>query len=193
MVVLKVGRSRFLLFAHTWHQCSGDSMQGWKFSQGEGSMCIALLALRFLLQHSRSGIGFPGGAQGKESASQCRRCRRSWFRAWVGKIPWRRKWKPTPVFLPGGSHRQEDPGTLQSIGLQRVRHDRSDRLCQRGSNRITNYRNNTFIWGRNAFVPSPAHQLQSASGNAFVFPLRDMLCLPWALSNFTASWKMNLF
>ena len=25
---------------------------------------------------------------------------------WVGKIPWRRKWQPTPVFLPGESHRQ---------------------------------------------------------------------------------------
>ena len=25
---------------------------------------------------------------------------------WVGKIPWRRKWQPTPVFLPGESHGQ---------------------------------------------------------------------------------------
>ena len=25
---------------------------------------------------------------------------------WVGKIPWRRKWQPTPVFLPGKSHAQ---------------------------------------------------------------------------------------
>jgi len=24
----------------------------------------------------------------------------------VGKIPWRRKWQPTPVFLPGKAHRQ---------------------------------------------------------------------------------------
>ena len=24
----------------------------------------------------------------------------------VGKIPWRRKWQPTPVFLPGKSHGQ---------------------------------------------------------------------------------------
>ena len=28
------------------------------------------------------------------------------FDPWVGKIPWRRKWKPTPVFLPGESHGQ---------------------------------------------------------------------------------------
>ena len=37
----------------------------------------------------------------KESTCQCRR--RS-FNPWVGKIPWRRKWKPTPVFLTGKSH-----------------------------------------------------------------------------------------
>ena len=28
-------------------------------------------------------------------------CRRPAFDTWVGKIPWRRKWKFTPVFLPG--------------------------------------------------------------------------------------------
>ena len=28
------------------------------------------------------------------------------FNPWVGKIPWRRKWQPTPVFFPGKSHGQ---------------------------------------------------------------------------------------
>ena len=41
----------------------------------------------------------------------------------VGKIPWRRAWKPTPVFLPGESPWTEEPGGLQSTGLQRVGHD----------------------------------------------------------------------
>ena len=36
----------------------------------------------------------------------CLRCRRLGFEPWVGKIPWRRKWLPTPVFLPGKSHGQ---------------------------------------------------------------------------------------
>ena len=40
---------------------------------------------------------------GKELAWQCRRCR---FDPWVGKIPWRRPWQPTPEFLPGGFHGQ---------------------------------------------------------------------------------------
>ena len=46
---------------------------------------------------------FPAGSVVKESACQCRRCR---FDSWVGKIPWRRKWQPTPVFLPGKSRGQ---------------------------------------------------------------------------------------
>ena len=41
----------------------------------------------------------------------------------LGKIPWRRAWQPTPVFLPGESPWTEEPGGLQSMGSQRVRHD----------------------------------------------------------------------
>ena len=41
---------------------------------------------------------------GKESTCQWRRCKTCGFHLWVKKIPWRRKWQPTPVFLPGESH-----------------------------------------------------------------------------------------
>ena len=44
---------------------------------------------------------FPGDSVVKESTCQCRRYK---FYPWVGKIPWRRKWQPTPVSLPGKSH-----------------------------------------------------------------------------------------
>ena len=44
-----------------------------------------------------------GGARGKEPACQCKRCKRHRFDPWVGKIPWRRAWQPTSVFLPGDS------------------------------------------------------------------------------------------
>ena len=49
---------------------------------------------------------FPGGARGKELACQWRRCKRCWFDSWVGTIPWRRAWQPTPLFLPEESHGQ---------------------------------------------------------------------------------------
>ena len=34
----------------------------------------------------------------------CLQCRRRGFSPWVRKIPWRGKWQPTPVFLPGETH-----------------------------------------------------------------------------------------
>ena len=37
-----------------------------------------------------------------------------------GRFPWRGKWQPTPIFLPGESPWAEDPGGLQSMGLQRI-------------------------------------------------------------------------
>ena len=49
---------------------------------------------------------FPGGASDKESACQCRRRKRHGFNPWVRKIPWRRAWQPTSVFLPRESHGQ---------------------------------------------------------------------------------------
>ena len=74
-------------------------------------------------------MDFPGGASGKEPACQCRRHKRHGFDPWIRKIPWRRAWQPTPVFLPGGSHGQRKTGGLQSMGSQRVRHDWSDLAC----------------------------------------------------------------
>ena len=56
------------------------------------------------LSLSQVFTGLPGWLSGKESAHQCRRRNRLRFHPWVGKIPWRRKWQPTPVFLSGKSH-----------------------------------------------------------------------------------------
>ena len=50
---------------------------------------------------------------------QCRRCR---LDPWVRKIPWRRKWQPTPVFLPGESH-----GWRSLVGYSPWGHKESDR------------------------------------------------------------------
>ena len=49
-------------------------------------------------------MGLPGGTSGKKSTCQFRRCKRHGFDPWVRKMPWRRKWQPTPILLPGKSH-----------------------------------------------------------------------------------------
>ena len=42
--------------------------------------------------------------------------KRQKFDPWVGKIPWRRKWKPTPVFLLGEFHGQRSLAGYSSWG-----------------------------------------------------------------------------
>ena len=61
---------------------------------------------------------FPGGSVIKNSL-QCQRCG---FDSWVRKMPWRRKWQPTPVFLPENS---TDRGAQQATvhGVTRVGHN----------------------------------------------------------------------
>ena len=51
---------------------------------------------------SEYGIYLPGGSVSRV----CLQCRRPRFHPWVVKIPWRRKWLPTPIFLPGKFHGQ---------------------------------------------------------------------------------------
>ena len=49
--------------------------------------------------------------------------RRPRFDPWVGKIPWKRSWQPTPVFLPGESHGQRSLAGYSPWGHKRVWHD----------------------------------------------------------------------
>ena len=48
-------------------------------------------------------MGLPRWHSGKESTCQYRRRKKPGFDPWMEKIPWKRKWQPTPVFLPGKS------------------------------------------------------------------------------------------
>ena len=61
------------------------------------------ILLKCEFRFTSSGVGLPRWLSDKNSACQCRRCG---FSPWVGKIPWRRAWQLTPVFLPGESHGQ---------------------------------------------------------------------------------------
>jgi len=62
--------------------------------------------MTYIGKESKKEWIYVGGANGKEPTCQCRRQKRHGFNLWVGKIPWRRAWQSTPVFLPGESHGQ---------------------------------------------------------------------------------------
>ena len=79
--------------------------------EGQGSPCCSLwghkeLGMTCWLNNSNTEIGFPVSASCKESACQCRGCKKYGFYPWVRKVPWGRKWQPTPVFLLGKFHGQ---------------------------------------------------------------------------------------
>ena len=59
---------------------------------------------------------FPWWLSGKECARQCRR---HGFGLWVGNIPRRRKWQPSPGFLPGKPHRQRSLGGYSPWGCKK--------------------------------------------------------------------------
>ena len=63
-------------------------------------------------------LDFPGGASGKEPACQCRRHKRHRFNPWVGKIPWRRAWQRSLVFLPEESHGQRSLASYSTEGCK---------------------------------------------------------------------------
>ena len=71
----------------------------------------------------------PGWHSGKESACQCRRHRRHGFDPRVGKIPWSRKWRSTPVLLPGKSHGQKSLVGYSPWGHKEL--DMTDHTCRK--------------------------------------------------------------
>ena len=61
----------------------------------------------------------------KYNMNACMQCRRLWFDPWVEKIPWRREWQLTLVFLPGKSH-----GQSSLVGYNPWGHKESDTTKQ---------------------------------------------------------------
>ena len=79
----------------------------------------------------------PKWQSGKELTWQCRRRRRCGFDPWLGKIPCKRKWQPTPVFLLGKFHGQRSLVGHSPWGCKRVRRDLANKQQQQWE---------TFVW-----------------------------------------------
>ena len=93
---------------------------GWRICKGRSSASSAAKVRKSKRLHPH-GKGLPRWLSDKWFACQCRRQRRQGFDPWVGKIPWRRVWQPTPVFLPG-----EIPWT--EVGYSPWSHRESDMM-----------------------------------------------------------------
>ena len=84
-----------------------------------------LLLILFIFRAS----WLPWWLSSKESGCQWKR---HGFYPWVRKFPWRRKWQPTPVFLPGNSHGQRSLVGYSLQGCKRVSHDWATKQWQQG-------------------------------------------------------------
>ena len=83
--------------------------------------------------------------QQKRIHRHCRRCRRHGFNPRVRKIPWRRKWQPTLVFLPGEPHGQRSLVGCSPWG--RKESDVTEWLSTYG-----NILQNIGVWGFSIFI-----------------------------------------
>ena len=70
------------------------------------------------LEHQLHFKGFPGGTSGKESACQCRRCKRCGFDLWVGEITLEKKMATHSSIFAPKLLLTEKPDGLQFMGLQ---------------------------------------------------------------------------
>ena len=86
------------------------SFMAWSVGRlSEVSFAPLLLSVHLPSVLVGSKRSFPSGSDGKRI---CLQCRRPGFDPWVGRIPWRREWQPTPVFLPGETHGQRSLGVI---------------------------------------------------------------------------------
>jgi len=77
---------------------------------------------------SLQSTGLPRWLSGKESFCQIGRHRRCGFDPRVRKIPWRKKWPPTPVFLPVKSHGQRSLVGYSTWGCKEL--DATEQACK---------------------------------------------------------------
>ena len=71
-------------------------------------------------ENTKCTYGLPRWLSSKESAYKCK-SHRSWrLHPWVRMIPWRRKWQPTPVFLPGKPHGQRSLAAYSPWGCKEL-------------------------------------------------------------------------
>ena len=130
---------------------------------------------------------------GRESACQCMNHRRHEFDPWIRKIPWRRKWHPSPVFLPGKSHGHRSlagcsPWCHKSDRTEHTRTHAHTHMqhCQKAIQMkfVTQNFNNSEIIGCIYFVLNPVYTLS----------FENLVCVwYWIVHEFNGNKAEHLF
>ena len=86
--------------------CASTTLSWWLWLCSRACLCFFDMLSRFVM-------AFPWWLRWQNVCPQCQKPR---FDPWVGKIPWRREWLPSPVFLPGEFHGQRSLGGYSPLG-----------------------------------------------------------------------------
>ena len=127
--------------------------------------------------------GFPGGTSSQESSCQCRRCKRLGFDPWVGKIPWSRKWQPTPVVFPGEFHGERSLAGYSPRGCREL--DMTEHACTRDPDTVASLQGLVYRSSHQLFWSLPQQQLENRSVNRInsCFPTGVWKCQCSCLEN----------
>ena len=101
---------------HTCNPTAVISVHPWEMLQRKWALCSQQSPDCLTIRHMRNGL--PWWLRGKEPTWQCKR---HGFDPWVGKILWKRKWKPTPIFFP-----EKSLGQRSLAGYSPYGHKESD-------------------------------------------------------------------
>ena len=133
-------------------------------------------------------LGLPKGLSGKASTCQCRS--HGEFSPWIRKIPWRRKWQPAPVFLPGKFRGQRSWAGYNPRG-----HKESDKPAWLSTHMVP-----SLLSLPPSTIPLPCHRAQGRASRvtqqlpaSYLFSMRSCvyvsatfsLCLPFRCCPFS--------
>ena len=135
--------------------------------------CVAELVPSWSSRWLSLRLGLPWWLSTKVSTCQGRRYG---FNPWVRKIPWRRKWWPTPVLLPGESHGQRRLEGYRPRG-HRIGHDRVTKNNHQALDRIAQWGQRPSVHGQT----SPLRAVVSAPPSTWLMFLRHESTPPGGL------------
>ena len=91
------------------------------------------LGLSGISEMTEPNLGLPQWLPSWLCGKECLRMQEIEFDLWIGNVPWKRKWQPTPVFSPGKSHGQRILADYSPWGHKRVGHNLATKQQQQKS------------------------------------------------------------
>ena len=131
--------------------------------------------------------GLPRWLSGKESTYQCRRHR---FDPWAGKMLWRKKWQPTPVFLPGKVHGQRSLASTVYGSLKEL--DMTEWAQHSSSSSVGTRKGGAAAAASLQSCPTLFDPIDGSPSGSPVPGILQARTLEWVAISFSNAWKWKV-